>query len=143
RAAIEQAADVLVGVYERNFFPEMRVDWRTYPENIGHLNSHGCLRCHDGLHVADDGTAVSTDCSTCHTFLNPVPGQPDAFVPGEFQHSMDLTKHPNLRCSQCHNGGRLLQCRDCHASGEWLETYGQGAFSPTDAPTSAPGPQPE
>lgn len=136
RSAIERAAEVLAGIYQRNFFPAMRVDWRVYPENIGHLNSHGCLRCHDGLHVTDDGTAISTDCNTCHEFLNPLPDHPEALVRGTFQHSMDLTQHQKLRCSQCHSGGPLRGCRDCHVSGQWLDTYGRGAFSPT---TSRPG----
>jgi hypothetical protein len=29
-------------------------------------DSDGCFRCHDGNHVARDGTAISADCSYCH-----------------------------------------------------------------------------
>jgi len=35
-------------VYHQNFFPEMRVSWQAYPDNIGHKEFPGCFRCHDG-----------------------------------------------------------------------------------------------
>jgi hypothetical protein len=113
--AIHAAVTVVQGIYRRTFFPEMKVNWQVYPENIGHLNSPGCIRCHDGLHVSEGGSAISSDCNVCHTFLNAVEGSPDVFKEGPFQHSMPLTLHEGLRCSQCHNGGKLLLCRDCHA----------------------------
>jgi hypothetical protein len=39
-------------IYTRNFFPEMNVSWKNYPENIGHMTNIGCFRCHDGKHVS-------------------------------------------------------------------------------------------
>ena len=51
RADIEETINSLREIYARTFFPDMRVDWRTYPENIGHMYSAGCMRCHDGQHV--------------------------------------------------------------------------------------------
>ena len=35
-------------IYARNVFPEMKVGWGTYPNNIGHEDFPGCFRCHDG-----------------------------------------------------------------------------------------------
>jgi len=35
-------------VFTTNIFPEMKLDWRTHPNNVGHLYSRGCFRCHDG-----------------------------------------------------------------------------------------------
>ncbi len=128
RADVERSARAVCELYHRTFFPQMRVDWRTYPENIGHLNSAGCFRCHDGLHIDASGTAISSTCETCHTFLNPVEGKPDQLVMGPFQHSMSLAQHPLLRCNQCHNGGDLALCRDCHAGQDWLKLWGQGKF---------------
>jgi hypothetical protein len=34
-------------IYRQNFFPEMKTDWRTHPNNIGHKEWNGCFRCHD------------------------------------------------------------------------------------------------
>jgi hypothetical protein len=130
QASVKQAAEAIRTIYRRNFFPEMKVNWKTYPENVGHLESPGCLRCHDGEHINQRGERISSKCDVCHTFLNPVEGQSNALVEGEFQHSMDLVQHENLRCNQCHTGAKLPLCRDCHASGEWLDERGKEAFRP-------------
>jgi hypothetical protein len=54
------------GVYRRNAFPAMKVTWGTYPDNRGHLDFPGCIRCHDDEHKASDGSAISGDCEYCH-----------------------------------------------------------------------------
>ena len=64
-----KSTDAACEMYKANFFPEFKVDWRTYPSHLGHMESAGCFRCHDGLHVADDGRRITSDCNTCHTFL--------------------------------------------------------------------------
>lgn len=135
-ARLRMTADRVVEIYRQNFFPEMKVNWMTYPDNVGHTESPGCMRCHDGLHVSDTGVLISSDCNTCHTFLNPLPERPEALLEGEFQHSMSLLMHPNLRCHQCHTGGPIPTCMDCHESGDWLDTRGRGIFRQTH-----PGPQ--
>jgi nitrate/TMAO reductase-like tetraheme cytochrome c subunit len=58
-------------IYRTNFFPEMRADWSKYPDNIGHLDSSGCFRCHDGKHqlVGGGKQVLTNDCNTCHTIL--------------------------------------------------------------------------
>jgi len=124
-AAVQQAVAMVQEIYRRNFFPVMRVTWQTYPENVGHLISPGCFRCHDGQHVDQNGHAISSRCGMCHTVLNPLEQPPDAFVEGEFQHSMSLVGHDNLRCNECHTGGVLPSCVECHASGTWLPNRGK------------------
>jgi formate-dependent nitrite reductase cytochrome c552 subunit len=63
---IHQAGRAVLAIYQRNVFPELQVSWGTYPNNLGHTDFPGCFRCHDGSHVATDGTAISQDCSSCH-----------------------------------------------------------------------------
>jgi hypothetical protein len=53
-------------LYRTNVFPAMKVTWGVYRDNRGHMTSDGCFRCHDGSHVARDGTAISADCTYCH-----------------------------------------------------------------------------
>jgi len=53
-------------VYRRNVFPEMNVQFGTYPSNVGHIDFPGCFRCHDDNHTAKDGRKISQDCETCH-----------------------------------------------------------------------------
>jgi hypothetical protein len=132
RGKVTHAVEVVQQIYSQDFFPHMKENWRTYPYNVGHKNSPGCFRCHDGLHVNQDGRAISSSCVICHSFLNPVAGKPEAVVEGPYNHPMDLSAHADLLCSDCHNGGVLLLCRDCHASGEWLGHRGQPSFRRED-----------
>ena len=53
-------------LYRTNVFPSMKVTWGVYRDNRGHMLSDGCFRCHDGGHVASDGTVISADCGFCH-----------------------------------------------------------------------------
>ncbi len=126
RETIEQAIDRIQLVYRLNFFPKMRANWQTYPENIGHLISPGCFRCHDGLHVNDKGEAISSSCTTCHDFLTAIEEREGELREGEFVHSMSLLHHEKLRCNQCHTGGPLPLCYDCHATGKSLENWQRG-----------------
>jgi hypothetical protein len=66
---IEQAGRVLGDLQAANVFPEMKVTWGTYPNHIGHTDSPGCFRCHDGEHATEEGETISQDCETCHTLL--------------------------------------------------------------------------
>jgi len=63
---IDNAVAATARIYQGNVFPEMRVGFGTYPNNIGHIDSPGCFRCHDDNHKSKDGKAISQDCETCH-----------------------------------------------------------------------------
>ncbi len=138
REWVERSIEGVLEAYRQNFFPEMKVDWQVYVENVGHLESAGCFRCHDGKHVNAKGETISRDCTVCHAVMQPVEGGPDgAVAPGEFVHSMMLIKHDTLRCDQCHTGGPLPLCRECHASGEWLEKSENPHLIPATSPSGA------
>lgn len=63
---IQQAGRAVLAIYQRNVFPELKVTWGTYANNLGHTDFPGCFRCHDGSHVAGDGKTISQDCNSCH-----------------------------------------------------------------------------
>jgi len=67
RADIDRAIAATTGVYGRNVFPEMKVTFGTYANNIGHVDAPGCFRCHDDDHKTREGRALGQDCETCHT----------------------------------------------------------------------------
>jgi nitrate/TMAO reductase-like tetraheme cytochrome c subunit len=69
RAQIDQAAKALAGIYSENVYPFMKVTWGTHPNNIGHMDSPGCFRCHDGSHNTKDGKSITNDCTVCHNVL--------------------------------------------------------------------------
>ncbi|MBK8792854.1 MAG: NapC/NirT family cytochrome c [Holophaga sp.] len=66
---VEAAANAVKEIYLRNVFPQMKITWGTYPNHIGHQDSAGCFRCHDGTHNTKDGKMIAADCDTCHTIL--------------------------------------------------------------------------
>jgi len=68
-AAVKQAAQEVANIYRRNIFPDMRVTWGTHPNNLGHSDSPGCFRCHDGSHTSADGQTITNDCAACHQII--------------------------------------------------------------------------
>jgi nitrate/TMAO reductase-like tetraheme cytochrome c subunit len=71
---VQDAAAALVKIYGDNIFPSMNVRWGTHPNNIGHNDSPGCFRCHDGNHTSTPtakaaATTITNDCSTCHNLV--------------------------------------------------------------------------
>ena len=69
RTLVEQAGEEVANIYLRNIFPDMRVTWGVHPNNLGHNDSPGCFRCHDGSHTSADGKTITNDCSACHNLL--------------------------------------------------------------------------
>jgi nitrate/TMAO reductase-like tetraheme cytochrome c subunit len=64
--AIQAAGQTVAAIYRRNVFPDLKVTWGTYPNNLGHTDDPGCFRCHDESHLAADKKTISQDCSLCH-----------------------------------------------------------------------------
>jgi hypothetical protein len=105
---IRNAIDEVQAIYRRTTFPEMKLNWQTHPNNLGHFYFVGCFRCHDGQHVSPEGKVVSKECDTCHTVLSQeVSGVSSAEVPKlSFQHPVDLGDLTQVSCSDCHTGGQ-------------------------------------
>lgn len=66
---IETAIKEIQTAYSRNVFPKMNVTWGEYPNNIGHVDSAGCFRCHDDTHESKNGDMIRQDCTICHSVL--------------------------------------------------------------------------
>ena len=106
---IEQAIAGLQQVYHQNIYPEMKVRWDAYPNNIGHLEFNGCFRCHNDLHTSENGHIISKDCNLCHTIV--AQGSPDektmAMISDslEFIHPSDIDEAwKEMLCTECHTG---------------------------------------
>ena len=69
KAEVARAGQGVLAIWNRNVFPDMKVTWGTYPNNVGHTDFPGCFRCHDGSHNSADGRSVSQDCGACHNIL--------------------------------------------------------------------------
>jgi nitrate/TMAO reductase-like tetraheme cytochrome c subunit len=104
---VSAAVTELQRIYTTTFFPTMKVNWKTHPNNIGHMYYPGCFRCHDGNHVSKDGRVISKDCNACHTLLDQEEGQSHlAQVQAQqFKHPVDLGDLAAVNCADCHTGG--------------------------------------
>ncbi len=104
---LERAVLEVQKIYTRNFFPEMKVSWKGFPDNIGHVYSLGCFRCHDGKHVSESGKVLSRDCNICHTILAQKfeNGTQRLALEGiEYRHPVDIgNAWKEMNCSDCHN----------------------------------------
>jgi len=68
-AKIDAAAGELGRIYASNVFPAMNVKWGAYPSHLGHTDTPGCFRCHDGEHADPSGKTIAQDCDLCHAAL--------------------------------------------------------------------------
>jgi len=104
--AIIRSINELQKIYSRNYFPSMNVNWKRFPEHIGHMYSPGCFRCHDGKHFSDDGKVLSKDCNTCHTILAQKIEKDTIRVSLEgikYRHPVDIgNAWMEMNCSDCH-----------------------------------------
>ena len=106
----EKAIAEVQSIYRRHFFPGMKVSWRVYPDHIGHRETPGCFRCHDGRHVSESGERISHDCDACHTILAQGRGtELEGLSSGglKFEHpseDVDEDEWQEERCNTCHEG---------------------------------------
>lgn len=95
-------------IYRANFFPEVKLDWRTHPDFIGHKTWDGCFRCHDGKHQAADGkkSIKASDCKSCHLILAQGSGETFDQVNAKGHDFMHIdAEYAEYTCTECHTGG--------------------------------------
>jgi hypothetical protein len=107
KVQIDSAVAEVQKIYSRNYFPEMGVSWKKFPDNLGHLYYKGCFRCHDGKHVSSEGKVLSRDCNTCHTILAQKFEKDTLRISLggiEYRHPVDIgDAWKEMNCSDCHN----------------------------------------
>jgi hypothetical protein len=125
--AISSAVTEVQTLYQTYFFPEMKTNWQSHLNNIGHYNAQGCFRCHDGQHFSSDGKAISNECNICHTTLDQTfAGKTIRPADGKFQHPVNLGDRNTYQCAVCHKADRAFkhplnlgdisqfECAECH-----------------------------
>jgi len=106
KAQIDRAVVEIQKIYTRNYFPEMNVSWKKFPNHIGHMYSPGCFRCHDGKHKSKEGKILSRDCNVCHTILSQQFERDTlrlSLSGVQYNHPVDIgTAWKEENCSDCH-----------------------------------------
>ena len=113
-------------IFKTYFFPEMKTNWSTHPNNIGHLYSSGCFRCHDGEHVSNTGKVIRNDCNICHSVLSDSARPAKISLTMDVKHPIDLGGLADRKCETCHKANEpfrhpinlgdisMFQCVECH-----------------------------
>jgi hypothetical protein len=108
RAAVDAAVNAAQKHYAQNIFPEMKVSWEGYPDNIGHFIFPGCMRCHDGKKTSDDGWTITRECTSCHVILRQGAGVNLQMAQSEdgleFVHPDGGDDWRDTNCHECHTG---------------------------------------
>jgi hypothetical protein len=112
---IQQAIAVLKEAYASSVYPEQNSDWTTHPNNIGHKDSPGCFRCHDGKHLDSDKKAIRLECNLCHSI--PVVASPFDFTAKiELSRGPEPQSHLNENWISLHNQAIDSTCANCHTT---------------------------
>jgi nitrate/TMAO reductase-like tetraheme cytochrome c subunit len=112
---IDTAIANLQQAYQNSVYPEQNSNWETHPNNIGHKDSPGCFRCHDGKHINAEGEAIRLECNLCHSV--PVVSTPQDFVADvEISRGPEPETHLNSNWISMHNQAVDLTCSNCHTT---------------------------
>ena len=114
---IKAAIQTLKDIYDRTVFHDQQIDWETYPNNLGHINSPGCFRCHDGKHLDVDQQAIRLECNVCHS-IPVVKGQEDFVTKIELSSGIEPETHKNPNWINLHNQAFGASCAACHTMGD-------------------------
>jgi nitrate/TMAO reductase-like tetraheme cytochrome c subunit len=122
---VQAAITEVQAIYDRTVFLDQKVDWTTHPNNLGHINSPGCFRCHDGKHLNDKNEAVRLECNLCHS-IPVVTGAKDLVTKIEINSGgVEPDSHLNPNWINLHNKSMDQTCAQCHS------TEGAGGTSNT------------
>jgi nitrate/TMAO reductase-like tetraheme cytochrome c subunit len=112
---INAAITELQTIYNQTVFIDQKVDWTTHPNNIGHINSAGCFRCHDGKHMNAQDQAVRLECNLCHSI--PVVATSQDFVTEiEVSTGPEPQSHLNPNWISLHHDAFDDTCSNCHTT---------------------------
>ncbi len=106
---IKEATATLLRIYDNNFFPAMKTDYRARENDLSHFVNDGCFRCHDNTMESKDGQVIGNDCRTCHLIVAQGPSEHldslEQNIAGlDFHHPEDIGgAWQEMKCTECHD----------------------------------------
>jgi hypothetical protein len=114
---IQSAIKQLQTIYNQTVFIDQKVDWTSHPNNLGHINSPGCFRCHDGKHLNSQQQAIRLECNLCHSI--PVVATSKDFVADiEISRGPEPQSHFNPNWISLHHNVFDATCSNCHTTAD-------------------------
>ena len=111
--SIREAIQAMQDIYAQSVFPEQKADWNSHSNNIGHKDTPGCFRCHDGKHLNANEEAVRLECNLCHS-IPVVAGAEDFVVNIEISRGPEPESHKNSNWIGIHRQLLDQTCSLCH-----------------------------
>jgi mono/diheme cytochrome c family protein/nitrate/TMAO reductase-like tetraheme cytochrome c subunit len=112
---VDTAIQMLQYAYGQSVYPEQKSDWNSHPNNVGHKDSPGCFRCHDGKHLNAQNQAIRLECNLCHSI--PVVAGPTDFVADvEISRGPEPDSHFNQNWISLHHDAFDSTCATCHTT---------------------------
>ncbi len=117
RDQVDGAIAALVNAYQNSVFPEQNSDWASHPNNVGHKDSPGCFRCHDGKHLNAANEAIRLECNLCHS-VPIVAGPNDIVADIEISRGSEPQTHLNANWINQHHAAFDTTCENCHTTAD-------------------------
>lgn len=114
QAEISQAIGELKTAYTNSVYPAQKSDWSSHPDNIGHKNTPGCFRCHDGEHFNDKGEAIRLECNLCHA-IPVIAEQGEYLAEIEISRGPEPANHLSTSWISLHHLVYDQSCGSCHS----------------------------
>jgi hypothetical protein len=114
---VDDAIKVLQQIYNDSVFIDQKVSWDSHPTNIGHIDSPGCFRCHDGKHLDAEDEAIRLECNVCHS-IPVVAGTEDFVARIEISRGPEPESHLNPNWISLHNQVFNEACSACHTTSD-------------------------
>jgi nitrate/TMAO reductase-like tetraheme cytochrome c subunit len=115
--AVEAAIAEVQRIYSVTVFSDQKLDWTSHPDNLGHINSPGCFRCHDGKHLDSTKKAIRLECNLCHS-IPVVAGAQQLVTDLEVDRGPEPATHLNANWISLHNLAYNSTCANCHTTGD-------------------------
>jgi hypothetical protein len=112
---VDAAIVALQDAYAKSNFPEQQVNYATHPNNIGHKDSPGCFRCHDGKHLNAEQEPIRLECNLCHS-IPVVAGPPDFLADIEVSRGLEPSSHLDPSWIHMHREVFDTSCVNCHTT---------------------------
>ncbi|MEO8676208.1 MAG: hypothetical protein ABI569_11550 [Casimicrobiaceae bacterium] len=120
KTAEAQFAATMLDILKLSEFEAKDLTWKSFPNHVGHKDSPGCFRCHDGKHFNDKGEAIRLQCTLCHDL-------PQVSVEGTLK-TVASTVAPGMSPPDSHEAPNWMRdhrsqvdtsCAMCHGAIKW------------------------
>jgi hypothetical protein len=131
KVAEDKFATQMLEILKLSEFEAKELTWKSFPNHVGHQDSPGCFRCHDGKHFNEKGQAIRLQCTLCHDLPQVVREDGARSVASTVSAGLtppDTHNEPNWMHD--HRGKVDTSCAMCHGPIKWGKDGGSFCSNP-------------